>query len=942
MKNIYNISSNFDFFNSFLFWIDENFAKKQQNLENLNIIFPNKRACREFETRFKNYFQSLKIPKIKAISEITISDFYSFFDENKFTQIIKESNEIKVLSDIDYLFFLSEEIAKSQIFKNLDFSQILNLASSLKNLFDDVIKQEIDIEKIYEIDDSNFSKHRQSTLDFLKEFHIKIQNKLIKENILSQIAWQNYIIKKFASTIEESGLKSNLIITGSTGSVDYSKKLIKAISSQKNGFVVLFGFDKSQEFCDFAKDSQYILQQLIQEINAKKQEIIEIKNEKYRLSSDDRLDFVRKSLISSEKTYIWNELKFNEEILRSDFAQNFQYFQAENEIKEVKIVVNQALKSQKQNKKTAIIVNSNQFAKLLKIEFHNQKIEFHDSRNQDLQNSQFINFLLLLIDLFENDFESATLLAILKHQYLKNSFESEILQKFEIEVLRSQRICDGLIGIQAKIQSCDIEIQEFFNDFYEKIQTLKFYKSEIFFLDFFQNLIQITQKITEKSFVELLENQDGKEEIQEFIDKIQNYKNIKINSNQILEFFKKIFSYISYFQKSNQNALIQIISPIEARLLNFDLIIISSLNDGNFPQIQVDNWLGKKIRNQLGADFVDKKYGQNIYDFCNYLSNKSVILTRCKTENSTISMACAFISRLEILLKKINFSFSNQDKILKNHNLFSKKPVKYAKTQLQDRPKTLATTEISTLISDPYQIYAKKILQLKEIDKIDYQPNYKEFGSFVHKVFEEFIKNQNQENFIENNAKKIFQQFFINQDSKMIWWPKFMNIFNDFARINQEIQAKENFCEIFVTLKIQNIEINAKIDRITLNFDNEIEIFDYKTGQIPAKQEVIFGINPQLAIYALMLKNGAIRNQKLQKIQEENCEINSLNYIKISAFNESEIKIIITKENIEEFLKNVKNGLEEIIQHYQKQDCVYEISKNQKIIHQYSHLERIF
>lgn len=915
-RNIFNIPANFGFFGSFLSWISLNFAKDDGDL---TIIFPNRRSCREFSALCQE--NGLKFPKIKALGDINLEDFLQFKDSG---QIISEIKEIKRISDIDFLFFLSEEILKTEIFRDIEFNKAFSLATTLKDLFDDATRQDVEIEKLYNVDDSNLSRHRQFNLEFLKQFYHKIKNATIKNNLYDDVAFEAFVINRFCDLIKKQGLPSSFVIAGSSGSVEYGKKLIKAISDDKKGFVVLHGLNQNYQVFDDQKDPQFILNQLLQFIDITKDDVIAIKDEKYRLSSDERLDFVAFSNIPSEKTYLWHDAYFSKN-LAEDFQENFSYHQAKNEIEEASIVAKKACEFLNQNKKTAIIVNSHEFAKLLKSSLSKLNLSYSDTRSLDLTSSKIINFIFLLTELFENDFESSTLLAILKHELCIFS-QNPDLKKLEIEVLRSQRIDYSLSGILHKLDFVSVESKVFFEEFYQKIAQIKFSKGQILISQFLTEIIEVCQNLSGKIFADLLEQEPAKEEIEKIITKLASYKNLRIKSSEIGEFLQKIFAQISYFEQNDGNALIQIVSSIEARLLNFDALIIPCLNKGEFPQIQADNWLGKKIRKELEIDLIAKKYGQNSYDFCNYLANKEIFLTRTILKNGALSQSSPFLSRLIILLKKINFEFEFNDEVKKTQ-FVSSQIKQLAKVPLSQRPQRFATTEIAKLISDPYQIYAKKILKLKELDKIDYQPTNREFGSFVHEVLEKYIKTK--------EIPDLFYKYFLNDEAKLIWLPKFENIMRNFLIENENLKTSADYVEIKAESTICETLLTAKIDRISLDEDGKIMIFDYKTGHVPSKKDVFLGFEPQLVLYALMIENGSISFLKDK-------EISSLNYWKVSSFQGGGIFEIVKNDKMKDLLSQSKKDLEELLQFYKNEENYYKISLNQSQKHEYSHLERIF
>ena len=990
--NIFNIPSNYHFFDSLIEWLRASFGDK---VSDVKILFPNRRACREFQNIFvSKWGADVVAPKAKAIGDISYDDFLDSFPKQQINSIIDELFKIKRLDGFDYLFFLSGEIIKTKVFgENISFSQALSIATQLKNLFDDIERQEIDLKLLYEIDDSDLAAHRQFTLEFLKKFYLRVRNSVLKNNIFSHVGYQNFVINKLSESIGAQGLKSPLIIAGSTGSVNYGKRLIKEIAGDKNGYVVLYGLREQEQSVqgsvkEFASNNsrisqkdfteiddethpQHILRELLKSMPLKAGDVKEIAPEKFKICDESRMNFLSYLMLPSAQTEQWQGLaeKIDLPKIASDFKENFSYLEVGNEIEEARIVASVASKAVHNNKKIAVISADQKFVELLKVELGKSSLEFNDARSLDLSDSKLVNLVLLLLELRENNFESATLLALLKHAYSPYVVDKNLLD-FEILILREQRSKAGLEGIREKLETKNIqkkkyfgtqnlesesqndEIQNFFTNFLQVISKLVNIEGEIDLASYISMLIKTIEDFTKKSLVDLIALEGASEELTQLFEKLKSVQDFVINAKDSLQFFQHLFAQISYFEKSDAIAPIQILSPIEARLLNFDILILASLNYGNFPQIESENWLGRKLRSDLGIDLASKKIGQNAYDFCNYLSNKEVVLTRSQSRNGVLTIASPFMLRFEILCKKfaikisdineyrvLSSDYESKEILVKPSRIKASQDILSPKPAQKYRPKKLAITDISKLISNPYQIYARKILQLQELNKIDYEPEYREFGSFVHKALEEFVKStQSSENFIKK-AQEIFAQYFVSEEAKLIWWPKFENIFKNFIDENNALEAHKDYVEVPVKIIIKDILLTGKIDRVTFFENDEVEIFDYKTGQIPTTREVISGSQPQLTISALMLCLGAIENRDLKNISPQ--KIRALNYWKLSAFSESEIKAMAKSgEEVAILIAAAKAGLEQLFDYFSDEENGYFATPNFQ--NEYSHLARIF
>jgi ATP-dependent helicase/nuclease subunit B len=901
-NNIFNIEANYHFFESFLLFLEKKFP---EDFDNLQILLPNRRSCREFKQLLLQKTSAGVIPQIKAISDISYEDFFQFLPQDAARQAIDELSDIKTLDDLSYLFFLSEKIQNQTIFGELNFEQSFKVAIALKELFDEIEREEIDLTKLIEIDDSNLAKHRQITLQFLTEFSIHVKNLLLKENILSPSAYQNLVISRFTECLKNHRLKSPLIIAGSTGSVGFSKKLIQEISEHEKGFVVLNNFKKEKSPKE--NHPQFLLNRLAESLKC--QEVEDISNSKFTLSCNDRQELISLMMLPFEEVIKWQNVK--SETIAKDLEENFLLIEAKNNIEEAKVIAQILQKNI--GKKAAVIINDEDFINLLKLELERLNIEFNDSRSQKIFNSKLINFLTLILELIEGDFNSHALLSLFKHPLCK--IDSKIIAEFEINILRKSRCEKGLKGLQKSLKNNDL-LEGFFNEFLAKIpQNLTS-----------ESLIKIAENLSEKTWLNLIAHEEAGEEIFTIFEKLkqQDYQIKTVND------LKVILSQISYFSKTDAISKIQILSPIEARLLNFDLVIVTSLNEGIFPQVGSENWLGKKIKKDLGIDKALQKIGQNAHDFCCYLSNTKIILSRSQNRSGTALIESPFLIKFKTIAQKFGAEINRGKeffKIISDENNVANLVVNVAspKPALDLRPNRFSITEISKLQTNPYFIYCKKILKLRELDKIDYEAGHAEFGSFVHEALEEFIKDPKSVNFAE-----IFDRCFIAEDAKLTWWPKFEKIFANFLEQNAQFADCKNLVEEVVEARIGNILLRGKVDRIIIDGD-DAGIFDYKTGTIPEAKKLVSGLEPQLTIAALILIEEQLKSY----------DISSLNYWKLSSSSEGGIKKLFKdKEEIKILTAATKQGLEKLFSYFENEESGY-LATGNLAFDEYQHLARI-
>lgn len=921
MQKLHNIPANYHFFESLVNWLRETFP---DNLSEVKILLPNRRSCREITEILSQ--ENCILPKIKTISDLSYEDFFDLVSKDpnansEKKEIIDELLKIKCLDELEYLFFLTEELKKISLFwdnskQEIEFHHALKLAQKFQEVLSDIERNEVDLEKIAEVDDSDLAMHRQINLDFVRKFHNQIRNSLLKNAALPRENYQNLVTDKFINYLKKHGTETPIVIAGSTGSLEKTRKLIAQIHQHKNGHVVLHGYN--HRIAAEETHAQFFLTKLIEEIGAE-QKISDICYKNLLLSSENRQNFIDLMLSEQKNTINWQNPGqiIDKNALKDDFSLNFKIVESKNKISEARNIT-KILQNYQNDQKIALIANDNELTEFVKLELRKNNIEFNDTRDQKISKQNIIQFLLLICDLIENNFNSHSLLALLKNELCYYSRNSELIKKFEIEILRQSRTDLTSVGIKKYLKKIDdIELQIFFDEFLTHLKPIiKITESRL--SDVLDAVIQSCENLTKQSWNSLISQEEFFEEVSELFSAIKKHGNNKIKFGNFANSLRILFDRISYFKKSSSALPIQILSNIEARLLNHDLVIISGLNDGIFPAKSSEDWLGKKIKKDLGIDIDKRRYGQSAYDFANYLSNKSIILTRSIAQNGQETSPSPFLLKLSTLSQKLEIDPENNklefwEEIPKR--IYSSAP--NAKTPYKLRPKKYSITEISRLIANPYVIYAKKILQLKELNKIDYKASYKEFGSFVHKVLEEFVKNPTTSSF-EVKIEEIFEEYFVEEEAKMIWLPKFLRIFAIFQDLNQKQNAFQNYSEIPVKLTFGDKIISGIIDRISIDENGNVTIIDYKTGTIATKKDVKIGKDPQLTLAALALIEGII-NHDLKNLSEE--KISELNYWKLSP-NSAKIEQMNDDKNnqIHEMIEATKAGIQTLFDYFNNEE----------------------
>ncbi|WP_293870329.1 PD-(D/E)XK nuclease family protein [Flavobacterium sp.] len=415
---------------------------------------------------------------------------------------------------------------------------------------------------------------------------------------------------------------------------------------------------------------------------------------------------------------------------------------------------------------------------------------------------------------------------------------------------------------------------------HKKLEELQSEGSELF---------QLLFQKWDKSSVEILQN------ISQILIKIKNnlsYENEeeKITKAFVYSIFKVINKMISYFSEHHNiddvktlqaiykqvievaevsfegeplNGL-QIMGVLESRVLDFETLIITSVNEGKFPAGKATNsFIPYDVKKEYGLPTFKEKDAIYTYHFYHLLQRAKTIylIYNSDSEGFDAGEKSRFITQLEVekqLKHALTFQYYNP--IVPS---IAHQPIVIPKTEnVLIRLREIASngfspSSLTTYIRNPIKFYFQRVLRISETDEVEENIAANTLGTIIHGALEELYKPfigrlltavdikscfTILDTEVLNQFKKVYKEGEIKKGRNLLAFEVAKRNVLNFLKLELESLEKGDFIQIIaLEHKLERIfehpnlpmpiKIAGNVDRIELR-NGRIRIIDYKTGKV--------------------------------------------------------------------------------------------------------------
>ncbi len=315
----------------------------------------------------------------------------------------------------------------------------------------------------------------------------------------------------------------------------------------------------------------------------------------------------------------------------------------------------------------------------------------------------------------------------------------------------------------------------------------------------------------------------------------------------------------------------------EAALQTVDVAILAGLVEGIWPAAaDPGTWLSRPMRVAAGLPAPERRIGLEAHDFAG-LANRceTVILSAPTRRDRAPAVPARWLTRLDAYLTGATdqpmpaHPAAAWAQLLDIPLAREQRPKPAPRPAAALRPTRLSISDIATLMADPYAIYARKILKLRELDGIDEESDPSQFGDIVHAGLAAFYATMPDFEAPDAPSNLAYALTIAMRDQRPRaaldhWWEaRLARIAAWIVQAERERRRAKNIpAAIALEQEAQfavgkAFTLTGRADRIERSQDGTIFIADYKTGTPPDKKQVESGTAPQLPLEAVMAEAGA-------------------------------------------------------------------------------------
>jgi ATP-dependent helicase/DNAse subunit B len=317
---------------------------------------------------------------------------------------------------------------------------------------------------------------------------------------------------------------------------------------------------------------------------------------------------------------------------------------------------------------------------------------------------------------------------------------------------------------------------------------------------------------------------------------------------------------------------LQVMGVLESRVLDFENVIITSMNEGKFPSGKTQNsFIPYDVKRELGLPTFKEKDAIYSYHFYHLLMRAKNIYLLYNTESEGLDAGerSRFLTQLEIEKKPKH----NLESVIYNAYLPDKayEPMVILKSEkVMERLQEIATVKgfspsaLTGYIRNPIQFYYQRVLRIREVDEVEESIALNTLGTIIHGALEQlytpyinkFLAVQDIDGMVSLAVDEVMRQFVevykegeIKKGRNLLAFEVAKRNVHNFLKQEKRqltegdavkiLALEETFDRLLEDDRLPYaVRISGNIDRIEQR-NGKIRIVDYKTGKVEKNNLVL-------------------------------------------------------------------------------------------------------
>lgn len=318
---------------------------------------------------------------------------------------------------------------------------------------------------------------------------------------------------------------------------------------------------------------------------------------------------------------------------------------------------------------------------------------------------------------------------------------------------------------------------------------------------------------------------------------------------------------------------LQIMGMLETRLLDFDKVIILSVNEGVLPQGKVENsFIPFDIKREFNLPThveMDAVYANHFYRLIQRAKKIDLLYLSGKNDFGANHEKSRFIEQIEYEFPRVNSQIKIKVENYTPSPIIEKSKLCFSKNELlvekiiSRLESGISPSALNKFIACPLEFYYRYILGLGEVDEVEENVQHSTFGTCIHETLEELFTplvnlplTVKMINDLKPKVKSVLSTHFLQylsvndlkSGNNLLTFEVALRYVTNFleqeiktillaqeAKVEYIILEQERPLELVIPIQFEGREVKVKLrgiaDRIG-KFGDTFQLIDYKTGNV--------------------------------------------------------------------------------------------------------------